>query len=346
MQHYYLKRTARAALTLWLVVTLTFGIIRLLPGGPLTQLRADLIRQGYPPQRIEAIIETYQNLRPDEPLYVQYYDYVTSLMVGDLGQSFTYPRSVANIVGEALPWTVFVMVTATIVIFAIAVVWGALMAYYEGTRFDVASSAASILVSSVPFYVLAIGLVVVLGYGLELFPVRYRTAPGIPMPVVEWTPLPRWSGFTPQFYLSAFHHAALPIISVVATGAGLQALAMRGNSIQVLGQDYVRVARLRGLSDRRIAVRYVARNAILPMYTGFLTLIGFNLGGSVILEEIFTYPGLGYYMFQALENRDYPLMMGIFLVITTALVLAVFVADLTYGQIDPRVKSGESSEAY
>jgi peptide/nickel transport system permease protein len=114
----------------------------------------------------------------------------------------------------------------------------------------------------------------------------------------------------------------------------------------VRGEDFVRVARLRGLSDRRIATRYVARNAILPMYTGFLTLIAFSIGGSIILEQVFSYPGVGREMFQALQNRDYPLMMGIFLVITIAVVLSVYIADLTYGMIDPRVSSGDSSEAY
>ncbi len=321
-------------LTLWLVVTLTFGIIRLLPGGPLVQLRAQLIRQGVDPSEIEGIIETYQNLRPNEPIYVQYVDYVSSLLVGDMGQSFRYGKPVSAIVGDALPWTVFVMVTATLILFAIAIVWGAVMAYKEGSTLDTVSSAVSILFSTVPFYVFAIVLVVLLGYRAGLFPTANRTSPGAMDP------------YTIEFVVDALHHAILPITSVVVTQAGLQALAMRGNSIQVLGEDYVRVARLRGLSDSRISVRYVARNAILPMYTGFLTLIGFNLGGSVILEEVFTYPGIGYYMFAALEARDYPLMMGVFLIITTALVLAVFVADLTYGKIDPRVETGDSSEAY
>jgi peptide/nickel transport system permease protein len=121
---------------------------------------------------------------------------------------------------------------------------------------------------------------------------------------------------------------------------------MRGNSIRVLGEDYVRVARLRGLSDRRISTRYVARNAILPMYTGFLMLIGYNLGGSIILEQVFSYRGMGWYMFDALENADYSLMMGTFMVYAVALVLAVFIADLTYSKVDPRVKTGDSSEAY
>jgi peptide/nickel transport system permease protein len=334
MNRYYIQRTVRAILTVWVVVTLTFGMIRLLPGGPLTQLKADLVQQGYSPSRAEALIETYQNIHPDQPIYVQYFDYITSLMMGDLGESFKYPRTVASIVGQALPWTMFVMVTAVIFIFAIAIVWGAIMAYKDGSTFDTLSSSMSILFSSVPFYVLAIALVVVFGYKLGWFPVRYNTSPGVE------------PSLTLSFVLDALHHAILPITSMVITGAGLQALAMRGNSIQVLGADYVRVARLRGLSDQRISTRYVARNAILPMWTGFLTLIGFYLGGSVILEEVFSYPGIGYYMFQALEARDYSLMMGIFLVITVALVLSVYIADLTYGMIDPRVKSGDTSEAY
>lgn len=332
--NYYIQRIIRAIFTIWVVVTLTFGMIRLLPGGPLTQLKGKLIRQGYPPSEIKGLIQTYQNIRPDQPIYIQYIDYVTALMRGDLGESFKYTDSVASIVAQALPWTMFVMVTSVILIFAIAIVWGALMAYKDGSTFDTLSSTVSILLSSIPFYVLAIALVVVFGYTLEWFPVRYKTSPGIK------------PSLTLTFVLDALHHAVLPIASMVLTGAGLQALAMRGNSIQILGADYVRVARLRGLSDQRISTRYVARNAILPMWTGFLTLIGFYLGGSVILEEVFSYPGIGYYMFQALEARDYSLMMGIFLVITVALVLSVFIADLTYGMVDPRVKSGDTSEAY
>ncbi|EMA52594.1 MULTISPECIES: ABC transporter permease [Halococcus] len=332
--NYYVERTIRALLTVWLVITLTFGMIRLLPGGPLVQLRAELSRQGYSASRINALIENYQNVQPDQPLYVQYFDYVTSLLQGDLGQSITNPNSVASIIGDALPWTMFIMITSVVLIFAIAIVWGAVMAYREGSTFDVASSSVSILLGSMPFYVLAIGLVVLFSYKFQILPARYRTSPGVE------------AGLSVKFIVDALRHAALPIASLVITGAGLQALAMRGNSISVLGEDYVRVARLRGLSDRRISTRYVARNAILPMYTGFLTLIGFYFGGSPILEEVFTYPGIGYYLFQALENRDYPLMMGIFLVITIALVLSVYIADLTYGKIDPRIKSGESSETY
>jgi peptide/nickel transport system permease protein len=334
MNSYYIKRTFRSVFTLWVVVTLTFGMIRLLPGGPLVRLRAQLTRQGVDPNEIDGIIESYQNLRPDEPLYVQYVDYVSSLLVGDLGQSFRYGEPVAALVGDALPWTVFVMVTATVLMYALGILWGAVMAYNEGSRFDSVSSALSILFSTVPFYVFAIFLIIIFGHQLELFPTRGRTSVGVQDP------------YTIEFAIDVVRHATLPILSIIVTQVGLQALAMRGNSIQLLGEDFVRVARLRGLTDNRIAARYVGRNAILPMYTGFLTLIGFNIGGSVILEEVFTYPGIGYYMFKALEGRDYPLMMAVFLVITSVLVVALFVADLTYSKIDPRVQTGDSSEAY
>lgn len=336
---FYLERTARAVLTIWVAITITFGVIRFLPGGPLTQLRLQLARNNpsMNPQQIDGLLKTYEkqlNLQPDQPLYVEYFNYMLNLLQGDLGVSFNHGEPVAQIVADSLPWTLFVMTSATILVFVIAILWGAIIAYKEGSVFDMSSSSLSILFSAVPFYVLAFVLILVFGFRLEMFPTGGKTTP-----LIE-------PGLRPEYIFDVVKHAVLPILSVALTQAGLQTLAMRGNSIQVLGDDYVRVARLRGLSDRRISTRYVARNAILPMYTGFLTLIGFNLGSSIILEQVFNYRAMGWYMFDALENRDYSLMMGIFLVFTVALVLAVFIADLTYSKVDPRVKQGESSEAY
>lgn len=336
---FYLERTARAVLTIWVAISITFGVIRFLPGGPLVQLRLELARNNpsMSAQEINGLLETYEeqlNLQPDQPLYVEYVNYMISLLQGDLGISFSHGDPVASIVAESLPWTLFVMTSATILVFVIAILWGAVIAYKEGTVFDVSSSSVSILFSAVPFYVLAFVLILIFGFRLEMLPTGGKTTP-----LLE-------PGLRPEYVIDVLEHAILPILSVALTQAGLQTLAMRGNSIQVLGEDYVRVARLRGLADRRISTRYVARNAILPMYTGFLTLIGFNLGSSIILEQVFSYRAMGWYMFDALENRDYSLMMGIFLVFTVALVLAVFIADLTYSKVDPRVKQGESSEAY
>jgi len=336
MNSYYLKRTARAVLTIWMVATITFGLIRLLPGGPMQQLRADLLRQGgMTAAEVNARMEQYTSLVPDEPIHIQYINYVSGLLQGDLGVSITERDPVVEIIAETLPWTLFVMETAQVLIFVIGIIVGAFLAYKEGTKLDSVGSGISIILSSIPYYVVAILAVYLLANIAGWFPSRYGYDSAVASP-----------GLNLAFITSALYHAILPIGSVVITGVGLQLLAMRGNSIQVLGEDFVRVARLRGLSDRRIATRYVARNAILPLYTGFLTLIAFSLGGSIILEQIFSYPGVGREMLQALQNRDYPLMMGIFLVITIAVVISVYIADLTYGLIDPRVSTGDSSEAY
>ncbi|AHG02052.1 ABC transporter permease (plasmid) [Halostagnicola larsenii XH-48] len=330
--NYYIKRTAQIPLTILAVATLTFGLIRLLPGGPFTQLRLELLQQGIPADQVDARIETLQNIRPDAPLWQQYLDYLVGIAQLDFGQSISLNQPVAEVVARALPWTVFLVVVSTILMFIIGVLIGALQAYWEGSKFDQVTSGGSIFLMSVPYYIFAVIFLFVLGYQLSLFPTGNAVARGVENTV------------SLAYLSSVLHHAALPIIAFTISGIGSTALNMRGNGIQVLGEEYVEVARLRGLSNNRIATRYVARNAILPMYTSLLLLIGFRLGGTVVLEEIFSYPGLGNYMIQAVKANDYPLMMGCFLVITTTLVVAVYIADLTYGLIDPRISAGDSDE--
>jgi peptide/nickel transport system permease protein len=334
MVNYYVRRTARVFVTIFLVASLTFGLVRLLPGGPFTLLRAQLLRQGVPADEVDARIANLQNIRPDEPLWLQYIDYMTALFQGNLGESISLGEPVVTVLAKAAPWTVFVVLVSTVLVFVIGIFMGSLQAYWEGSRFDQLVTGVSISLMSLPFYVVAVIALYVFAYQFGWLP----TAGTVSNSVERSLSVP--------FLVSALKHSVLPIVSYTLGAAGGQALAMRGNSIQVLGNDYVQVARLRGLSDRRIATRYVARNAILPMYTGFLLLLGFRLGGTVILEQIFSYTGLGYYMITALKANDYPLMMGTFLVITVALVIGVFIADLTYSRIDPRISAGESDEAY
>jgi peptide/nickel transport system permease protein len=209
------------------------------------------------------------------------------------------------------------------------------MAYAEGSRFDVGTSSLSILLTSIPFYVFAIVALYLFAYQAGLFPTSGAYDSSVTV------------GLNVPFLASALHHAALPLFTLVVTGFGGTALSMRGNSIHVLGADYMRVADLRGLSDRVIALRYVGRNAILPMYTGLMISIGGLFGGSVIFEEIFRYPGVGFFLFNATTSRDYPLMMGGFLFITTLTVLGILFADLTYGLVDPRAgRGGGDRESY
>lgn len=335
--NYYVERTAQAIFTVFAVATLSFGMIRLLPGGPMAFLKARLIEQRggeADMEQINRMVEVYTNVHPEEPLLDQYLSYMGGLVQGDMGVSIWYQEPVSELLASALPWTVFVMSISLLLTFSIGITLGATLGYKEGSQFDLLSTLVSILLSSIPYYVLAVVLLSVLGFHLKWFPIGGRVSSDV-------TPGPNIA-----FYASALYHAALPIASLVITGFGIQALAMRGNSISVLGEDYLRVAKLRGLPPRQIALRYVGRNAILPMYTSFMIALGFMFGGAVILEEIFSYHGIGYYMFRAIQSRDYPLMMGAFIIVTTGVVLGVYIADLTYGKLDPRAKGGSGREAY
>nr|WP_309473056.1 ABC transporter permease [Halopelagius longus] len=323
---------AQAILTVYVVISLTFGMIRLMPGGPMDYLRGQLIQSSSGDvnmQQINRLVEVYTNVNPDKPVWQQYIDYVVSTVSGDLGRSIIYSEPVADILANALPWTLLLMVTSITLTFVLGVSLGAVMAYNEGELIDVGTTLNGIFLNSVPYYVAGILLVYVLGYQLGWFPTGGRMTSGTTV------------GFNYPFLAGALHHAALPIMSLVITGFGGWALSMRGNSIRILGEDYLRVAQLRGLPSRRISLWYVGRNAILPMYTGLMISIGFVFGGSVILEQIFRYPGVGYYLYQSIGARDYPLMMGGFLIITITVAIGVFIADATYGFIDPRAGGGD-----
>ncbi|WP_135366121.1 ABC transporter permease [Halosimplex halophilum] len=330
---YYAKRIGQSFVTVYAVVTLSFVLIRLMPGGPIDYLRAQYMRQNLNQEEIQQKIALYTNIETDAPMWEQYVEYMAALAQFDFGRSIFYAEPVAGLLGSAVPWTVLYMSISLCLMFAIGVSMGAFMAYREGSRFDTASTLLSIVANSVPYYIAAILLLYLLGFEWSVFPTAGRMNPQTSV------------GLNLPFVVGVLTHAALPVLSLVVTGFGGKAITMRGNAISELGEDYLRVARLRGLPERRIALRYVARNAILPMYTGIMISIGTMFGGSVILEKIFAYQGVGYYVFKSISSRDYPLMMGGFILITVAVVIGVLIADLTYGKLDPRA-GGESDEAY
>ena len=322
------RRIGQSILTLVIVVTSTFFLIRLMPGGPMDQLRAQMLQRGMSPSNVDQMVQTYLQVDPQQPIYVQYINYVTQTLQGNLGMSTWYNTPVSDIVGRALPWTVFIMSWSLVFSFGIGILAGAAMAYLEGSNFDLSTSLFATFVTSVPYYLFAIGFLFLFGYQLGWLPTsgqyNQQYTAGVNMP----------------FVMSVLLHSLLPIASLTLTSFGNWALSMRGNSIQVLGSDYLRVARLAGLSEHTIITRYVTVNSILPMYTNLMISVGFLFGGSIVLEQVFRYPGLGFYIFTAIQHRDYPLLMGGFLVITIAVVLMLFVADVTYSRIDPRAGTG------
>jgi len=326
------KRLFQSAFTIWAVITITFVLIRQMPGGPLGYLRAQLVRSGVDPSSVNNLGEFYFTTDFDRPLHIQYIEYVTGIVQGNLGRSILLKEPVADVLFGALPWTLFVMSFSILLSYIIGMVVGALMAYLEGSKLDYGGTVIGIFFNSIPYYVFALALLFVFAFQWGWFPTGGRYSLGVE------------PGYSIGFIHNAFHHAALPIFSFVFTAWGGVALTMRGNAISVLGSDYLRVARLRGLSSRRIASRYVLRNAVLPMYTNLLLSIGFMFGGSVILEQIFSYLGVGFYMFRAIESNDFPLLMGGFLIISVTVVIAVFIADMTYSILDPRAASNEESQ--
>ena len=332
--NYATKRVGQAVFTFFVTVSLSFFLYQAMPGGPVEALKNMILSQQATTggtvdlERINRLVGLYTNLEPDAPLYVQYFQYWESLLFEqDLGRSIYENEPVTALIFERVPWSMFISVYALVIGYAGSIVIGALMAFKEKSRFDSVSSVSLIVLNSVPYYIVGIVLILFVAIRWGLFPYGGRAASAL-------TP-----GFTPEYLWSIAYHAALPVFSMSVLGLG-GALTMRGNSVRVLGEDYLRVAELRGLRNSRIATQYVGRNAILPMYTQFMIGIAGVLSSSVIVEQIFSYPGVGLLLYQAIQVRDYPLLMGGLIVFTTVTIVGILIADLTYGFIDPRISAG------
>ncbi len=328
---YVVRRLAKAVFTIFFVTTLIFFLIRLLPGSPVEVFIQQQVAQfGFSYDAARSQAAAIYGFDPDTPLVQQYFDYVGNLARGDLGQSLLSPGvPVTSIIRRYLPWTLFSVGTGLTLAFVFGVAGGMLMAYKRGTALDHGLSAAGSLLHSVPNYLFAIMIVVFLGVRLGWLPITDMRATLSPGQRVDWS-------FA--FFKDALYHASLPIATYALTGIGTWMLLMKSSTVAALDDDYVTVARARGLSERRIATAYVGRNAILPLFAQLTIAIGFVVGGSYLVEPIFLYEGIGYTLFKALQSRDYPLMQGIFLMITFAVLLANLIVDVLYVRLDPRVR--------
>jgi peptide/nickel transport system permease protein len=323
-------------ITFLVVVHLSFVLMQALPGGPARYLRARLMAEGVGEgmslAEVNRLVEVYLNVNPEAGSWERYVSYMSSLLQGDLGRSIWLDKPVTDVYLEAIPWTIFLMGSAILLSYGIGVVLGAVMAYKEGSLFDTEFTALSIVMMSIPFYLFGVLIIYLLAVRNGYFPMTGRYPDGME------------AELSIAFVRGVLYHGFLPITSVTLSWIGLVAVSMRGNSIRVLGEDYIRVARLRGLSGRTVSLRYVGRNAILPLYTRFMIALGTLFGGSVILEELFLYKGMGYYLFLGVNSRDYPLVMGGFINVTLTVLAGIFIAELTYGYVDPRAGIGGTHE--
>lgn len=329
---YFLRRTGFFAATLWAAVTLNFLIPRLQPGDPAQALLARLQgnTQAVNPVQLEAIRKMLGTR--DGNLLSQYWDYLGAVVHGQFGVSYSYyPYSVTAMIATALPWTLILVGVTQIASFVIGTLLGAWAAYRRNTRVDSVITLGSTFVGTLPFFWIGLLLIFVFAITLNWFPDGGGYGGGSS---------PSWTWL---FFSDAFQHSVLPALALLITGPVGWIIGMRNNMVQTLGEDYARLARAKGLPRRRIALTYGARIAILPNVTGFAIALGGLLGGTVLVETIFNYPGLGRLLLEAVSNKDYPLMQALFLFTTIGVLIANFLADVTYGFLDPRVRRAEAT---
>ncbi len=321
---YILQRLGFYVFAAWAALTLNFFLPRLMPGDPATALFARF-RGRLAPEAMLALRETFG--LTDAPLLVQYVTYLGHVLRGDFGISIAYfPSPVSQVIGNGLVWTVFLAGTALVMSFAIGTLLGVVAAWQRRGWLDTWLPSTLVFIGAFPYFWLAMLALYVLGFTLRWFPLGHAYGDDL-------TP-----GFNFTFLADVVRHAALPIGTVVLATLGGWLLSMRNTMIAVLGSDYVNLARAKGLAPSRVMLRYAARNALLPSVTGFGMALGFVLGGSLLTEIVFSYPGQGYLLVQAVRNQDYPLMQGIFLVITLAVLGANWLVDLALLWLDPRTR--------
>lgn len=330
-RNYVVRRVVVAIIKIFAVVSFTFFLIRLMPTNPVEVYINELITtygMSFDEARNQAAALLSIDL--NAPLGAQYLQYVQGLAHGNLGTSFrSKGTSVNAIIAKFLPWTLFSVGTSLLISFTLGMLFGMWSAYRRESVGDHAITTVSSILSSIPNYLVGIMLVVFLGVQWKLLPItqmRGSMSPGMQ------------PGFTWAFLKDIFFHAFLPILTYVLTTIGGWTLAMKSSTLATLGEDYVTVAKARGLSERRIMTGYVGRNASLPLFTSLAISIGFIVGGSILIEFIFVYQGVGQLLLTSISSRDYPVMQGIFLIITMSVIVANLLAEFLYGQLDPRVR--------
>jgi peptide/nickel transport system permease protein len=314
---------------IWVVLTLSFFMIRLMPGNAVAALEAQLKAQGGLSQaEIQQKVQEIYGVLPKAPIWRQYLNYIVDAAQGNLGKSTLDPSTtVSHIIGSALPWTIFIVGVALLISFVIGISLGAIMASFRNSVFTKVWTFLSSFTSAIPNYLIAIVLIYLLADTYRVFPEGGAYTVGDTI------------GLNWPFLSSVISHAVLPVLAYVITSFGAWALGMKGSATSVTGQEFVRAAESRGLSSRRITQSYIGRNAMLPQVTSLALAIGFMFAGSIFIETYFTYPGIGYYLVQSIDNRDDSLMMGCFVLITISVVVSNFLVDLLYPAIDPRIAS-------
>lgn len=321
---YIARRVGFYVVTAWAAITLNFFLPRLMPGNPVQLLIAR--EQGrITPAGVHALAVAY-GVATKASLLSQYGSYWAGLFHGNFGISITYyPTPAINVIATALPWTLILVGISTIIAFLVGTLLGVLAAWRRGSWLETAIPTTMFL-QAVPYFWIGLLAITVFGVTLNWLPTSGGYAQGMSI------------SFTGAFIGSALSHAILPAFTIVVSSMAGWLVGMRNMMVTTLGEDYVLAAQAKGLAERRVMLIYAARNAILPSIASFALALGFVVSGSILVEVVFSYPGIGYVLFQAVENEDYPLMEAIFLIITLAVLVANLLVDMLYVVLDPRTR--------
>ncbi|MET1127692.1 MAG: ABC transporter permease [Thermoproteota archaeon] len=325
MLRYIARKLLQKLAVLYIITNFVFLIPRLAPGSPIDYL---VENPRVPPEVRQELLRKFGLDRPIFP--DQYVEFLKGLVRLDFGYSFTYQSPVFEVIEERLWWSILLVGSALLLSALIGTYLGMIAAWYRGRVRDYALTLSTLFVRSLPVFWVGMLLLLFFSYKLGWFPTGGATTPGETYENV----LDRVA--------DVLHHLALPLTAIVPVFTARYLMVMRNTMVDVMGEDYVVVAKAKGLSDRLIMWKHAARTALLPLVTMLSIDVGAIMGGAVITETVFSYPGVGLLIYEAVLNHDYPLILGAFFIISVVTLASMFVAELLYAALDPRVRAGEA----
>lgn len=330
---YLLERFVIFVATIIVSVTIVFVVPRLVPGSPLSAVFSKLAQVGGSLNAPELVEEYNRRFGLDKSVWEQYLSYLRELARGNLGYSISsFPSHVTDLLRPALPWTIGLLTLTTLISWVLGSLIGAVVGWRGGkSRFFQALVPVALVLYTTPYYILALIFVFLFAFHWRIFPLSGAYSVGLR------------PNLSLDFALDVLRHAVLPALSIILVSLGWWFLSMRSLITSLKGEDYVLQAEAKGLPDRRILWGYAFRNAMLPQATGLAISLGNIVGGALITEVIFAYPGLGWVIYEAIKGLDFPVIQGGVLLIIFAVASANFVIDITYPLIDPRIRHEQPS---
>jgi peptide/nickel transport system permease protein len=329
---YVVRRLGVFVLVIWAAATVNFAIPRLSPADPIKEALLKVTTMGAGQAGMDVLARSFaERFGLDQPLWKQYLNYLTDLAQFKLGYSIGFfPAQVSDMILGALPWTIVLVGLATVLTFAIGTVLGAFMAWSHVPGLVKVLNPPLLTLSAIPYYLLGLILIYVFAFLTRTFPLGGGYSVGL---------VPEWS---PTFLIDALKHAVLPALSIVLADLGFWALGMRGMMVTVQGEDYMTLAEAKGLHPARLFLRYGVRNAILPQVTSLALSMGRVVSGAILVEIVFSYPGVGNLLYQSIRSFDYFVIYGVAFMVIVAIGLATLILDLLLPILDPRISYGQS----